>query len=93
MFVRLMDEGIGMAACPGEFTISTNVLLLGSDEASPLRRALLGLGVALLFCEDLFVGRVNLAKTLLAGADPTERILAEKTRRLLDSVGLRLRWL
>ena len=90
--IRLEGDGIGAMASWEGLSISTNALLACREDATPLRAALPAIGVALLFCEDLFVGRINLPRSLIAVDDRAEHELAEKIRQLLDSVGLRLSW-
>ena len=85
--MRLMGEGVGGFASGSEFTVATNALLAASNEDRPMHRLLPGLGVAVLFCEDLFVEEVRLPFD--ANEDPE---LARRLQVLLDSVGLRIAW-
>ena len=90
--IRLEGEVVGMIASWDGITVSTNAMLMRRENASRLQAVLPAVGIALLFCEDLLVGRINLPRSLIAVDARSEHELAEKVRRLLDSVGLRLRW-
>lgn len=90
--IRLEGDGVGAMASWDGLSVSTNALLARSEGATRLRSALPAIGIGLLFCEDLFAGRINLPRSLVATDDRAEHELAEKLRRLLDSVGLRLSW-
>jgi hypothetical protein len=94
VLLRLTEESIGMMATSSELWVTTNAALLSTDSVSHLRRLLPALGIALLYCEDFFVGNLILPESMV-NSDTESKVengLEEKLRRLLDSIGLRLCW-
>jgi len=84
-----MDQLVGSMASSDEISVSSNAGMLTIGEPSLLRKALPKIGVAVLFCEDLMIGRVLLPKEMVQQAGGEE---AERLRRLLDSCALCLAW-
>lgn len=85
--LRLSNEGVGAFMDGTEFIVSTNAILANADDSRPLYGLLPALGVAVLFCEDLYAGSIS-ARLPVQGADR----ISEKVVSLLDSVGIKVVW-
>jgi hypothetical protein len=85
--ISFVHGGVGSIATMEGLVVATNAGLLANESGSALERILPLLGVAVLFCEDLFVGAIRLPCSLVSGEDAK---LLERLRQLLDAVGLRI---
>jgi hypothetical protein len=86
------DALVGMSASATRCSLQTNALLLAIQSRSALQRILPVLGVAMLFCEDLLIGKIRIPVPFGRFESGLEEELAERLHRLLDSTGMKLYW-
>jgi len=83
---RVVKEGAGFLATRNSFTVVSNAAVTPSSKQPPLARILPSLGVAVLFAEDLFAGRI-----IMPGVDGVSDASSwARLRMLLDAAGLQL---
>jgi hypothetical protein len=83
---RIVNEGTGSVATRHEIGLASNAWLLADPSGSTVERILPGVGIAVMFAEDLFANAIS-----IPGADlEVEAALWTKLQSLLDSTGLGL---